>query len=75
MNKEMYVVLGVTRSRTSVITRGLQALGVTLGDKLHPASSWNPKGFWEDDELVYKINRSLLYFLNYPWIHTALTEK
>ncbi|MFZ2315974.1 MAG: hypothetical protein WAW86_10010 [Gammaproteobacteria bacterium] len=75
MTKDIFLVLGVARSGTSVITRGLQALGVTLGDKLHPASSWNPKGFWEDDELVYKINRSILYFLNYPWINTTLAEK
>ena len=52
------VVLGVGRSGTSAVTRGLQALGVELGDQLRPAGGKNPAGFFEDESLL-KINRRL----------------
>lgn len=52
-------VLGMHRSGTSTVTRGLMALGVGLGDHLHPASTDNPKGFWEDKDCL-KINEELL---------------
>ena len=52
-------VLGVGRSGTSAITRGLAALGVELGDKLRKAT-WlkNPTGFYEDTDLL-RINKRL----------------
>ena len=47
--KKIIVVLGMHRSGTSVIARGLQVMGVALGDRLMPAHrEVNPKGFWED---------------------------
>src|SRR5215467_14157164 len=52
------VVLGAGRSGTSSITRGLQALGVELGDQLRPAGGKNPTGFFEDESLM-KINKRL----------------
>jgi hypothetical protein len=52
------VVLGVGRSGTSAVTRGLQALGVELGDRLRPAGGKNPTGFFEDENLL-EINRRL----------------
>lgn len=59
--KNVYVVLGMARSGTSAITRGLQALGVDLGNHLIPANDkWNAKGFFEDNDIVYKINRRVL---------------
>jgi hypothetical protein len=39
------VVLGAGRSGTSAATRGLQALGVDLGDRLRPGGGKNPTGF------------------------------
>ena len=58
--KNIFVVLGPARSGTSVVARGLKALGVDLGDKLARASQRvNPKGFWEDDEIAHKINLEL----------------
>ncbi len=59
MQKNIFVILGVARSGTSAITRGLKALGIDLGDKINKGSSqskWNAKGFWEDTDIVYKIN-------------------
>src|SRR5215470_11882242 len=52
------VVLGAGRSGTSAITRGLQALGVELGDQLRPAGGKNPTGFFEDESLM-TINKRL----------------
>jgi glycosyltransferase involved in cell wall biosynthesis len=55
-------VLGMHRSGTSAITRGLMVLGVRLGDQLHPAWIDNPKGFWEDKDCI-GINEELLALL------------
>jgi hypothetical protein len=52
------VVLGVGRSGTSAMTRGLQALGVELGNQLRPGGGKNPTGFFEDEGLL-EINRRL----------------
>jgi len=45
-------VVGAGRSGTSAITRGVQALGVDLGNRLKQATAKNPTGFFEDAELV-----------------------
>ena len=45
-------VVGAGRSGTSAITRGLQALGVELGDNLKPPTDKNPTGFFEDVDLL-----------------------
>lgn len=61
------VVLGMHRSGTSVITRGLKALGVDLGDDLlPPIVGVNEKGYWEDRE-IYFLNESLLAKLESSW--------
>jgi hypothetical protein len=45
----LIVVLGMHRSGTSAIARGLQVLGVDLGVQLiPPVDGNNAKGFWED---------------------------
>jgi hypothetical protein len=61
MNQSMtiVVVLGMHRSGTSAITRGLAVLGVNLGTDLVPAAADNVKGFWEDREFL-EINECLL---------------
>lgn len=67
--KNLFVILGVPRSGTSVIARGLHALGIPFGDHLIPPNeAWNPKGFWEDEEIVYKINRGVLFALDHSWM-------
>ncbi|MNQ70291.1 hypothetical protein D3C85_849240 [compost metagenome] len=52
MNPRVLVVLGMHRSGTSVLSAGLEALGVEFGDNLIPARADNPKGYWEDARLV-----------------------
>ena len=42
------LVLGMHRSGTSAIARGLAALGVFLGDDFLDAKPENPTGYWED---------------------------
>jgi len=66
---ELVVVLGMHRSGTSAITRGLQALGVQLGDRLLPAhADANAKGFWEDVD-VLALNMELLRAIGSDWDH------
>ena len=61
------VVLGMHRSGTSAITRGLTALGVELGDELmRPAAGNNDKGFFEDVHLA-AFNDSLLEKARRTW--------
>lgn len=45
-------VVGAGRSGTSAMTRGIQALGVHLGDRLKAATGKNPTGFFEDRDLL-----------------------
>lgn len=66
-NKKILIVLGMHRSGTSALTRGLQAIGVSLGDNLMPAFEGNNnKGFWEDLEIV-ALNDALLAELGMNW--------
>lgn len=52
------VVLGAGRSGTSALTRGVQALGVDLGNRLRRGRGKNPTGFFEDRDLL-AINKGL----------------
>lgn len=61
------VVLGMHRSGTSALTRGLQVLGVDLGQQLIGAIPGNnDKGFWEDAE-INGFNDRLLRKLGSAW--------
>lgn len=66
-HKQIVVVLGMHRSGTSAITRGLKVLGVDLGDNLLPAESGNnEKGFFEDATIT-AYNEELLADLGHAW--------
>lgn len=67
--KHIYMVLGPPRSGTSVMARALNALGVALGDELMPANAINPKGFYEDYDVVFGINERVLQILDLRWDH------
>ncbi|MCF8567861.1 glycoside hydrolase family 99-like domain-containing protein [Alicyclobacillus tolerans] len=65
--KKLYVVLGMHRSGTSAVTRGLKMFGIWLGDRLMPPSTGdNEKGFYEDLD-IYELNVEILKFLGYDW--------
>lgn len=68
MNKaKMIVTLGMHRSGTSAITRGLEVLGVSLGDRLMAGvQDINDKGFFEDVDLV-NINMRILEEMGLTW--------
>ncbi|MCL2336166.1 MAG: glycosyltransferase [Firmicutes bacterium] len=64
--QKLIVVLGMHRSGTSAITRGLQVLGVHLGDKLIPPAKDNSKGFFEDMDITL-LNAEMLQALGIDW--------
>lgn len=65
--KSVVVVLGMHRSGTSAITKGLNLLGVSLGDNLMPPKEGeNDKGFWEDLD-IYRLNEAILDELGLSW--------
>lgn len=69
---KIVAVLGMHRSGTSAITRGLRALSVDLGANLAPAiAGENDKGFWEDRDISL-INRRVLEKLGSDWDRTSL---
>ncbi|WP_095648550.1 glycoside hydrolase family 99-like domain-containing protein [Pseudomonas indica] len=65
--RKVLVVLGMHRSGTSAITRGLEVLGVDLGGNLMPAAKDNnEKGFFEDLD-IHAFNGKLLTSLGSAW--------
>ena len=66
-NNRLIVVLGMHRSGTSAITRGLKVMGVELGDRFLPTMEGiNDKGFWEDLDLN-AFNEEILREINSSW--------
>lgn len=63
---QIAVVLGMHRSGTSALTRGLSALGAELGGKLLPPGLDNEKGYWEDAD-INALNEELLKTLGTAW--------
>lgn len=66
MSGQILVVAGMHRSGTSLLTRGLATLGVCLGANLTPANMHNPRGYWEDLDIV-ELNIELLRILQREW--------
>jgi hypothetical protein len=54
------------RSGTSVITRGLKAVGVYLGESLLGPGPDNPKGYWEHKD-IFELNEQVMAALDHPW--------
>ena len=70
-SNRLIVVLGMHRSGTSAITRGLKVLGVDLGDSLMaPSDGNNAKGFWEDTHLN-ALNIEMLNAIESEWTHVG----
>ena len=58
--QRIIVVLGVRRSGTSAVTKGLETMGVSIVDQVHsPFNSFNEKGYWEDLE-IHDFNMQLI---------------
>jgi hypothetical protein len=75
VRKKLIVVLGMHRSGTSAVTRGLQVVGVELGETLLPEVDWdNAKGYWEDIE-INALNIEMLKAIDRNWFDLSLIEK
>ncbi|MCB1638921.1 MAG: sulfotransferase [Thiothrix sp.] len=69
--QKLVVVLGMHRSGTSAVTRGLTVLGVSLGASLLHSQSDNVKGFWEDSDIKI-LNQDMLRHLARDWHSLSL---
>jgi O-antigen biosynthesis protein len=72
MNRAI-VVLGMHRSGTSALTRGLKALSVYLGENFFDLTHDNPTGYWEDKTIV-ALNQRLLEEMKLKWDDTPLID-
>ena len=66
MPGKVVVILGMHRSGTSLVTSSLPLLGYTLGDNLMPPAADNPRGFYEDRDVV-ALNDELLAINSSSW--------
>jgi len=64
------VVIGMHRSGTSAVARGLAALSVDLGNDFLDAQPENPTGYWEDRGIV-ELNERVLSLLGMTWDDAA----
>ena len=71
--KRIIVIIGVQRSGTSAITRGLQVLGVDLLNFYGPNAVGpdNEKGYFEDFEISH-LDVSMLNSIGYTWDNPVL---
>jgi hypothetical protein len=66
MLKKAVIILGMHRSGTSVITAGLEMMGISLGNKYTAKGRENPKGYFENKDVRF-FNDRLLKFLHSRW--------
>ena len=67
------LVLGMHRSGTSALARGLQMLGVYLGNDFISPKPDNPTGYWEDRN-IFEINERLLAVFGLKWEEVGLID-
>jgi hypothetical protein len=65
-DKSVVMILGMHRSGTSVLARCMEVFGRSLGNSLMPAYVDNPKGYFEDEEIV-DLNNEMLVSLGSSW--------
>lgn len=65
MDKKCIMVLGMHRAGTSALAGVLDACGVNMGCNLMPPAGDNPKGYFEDMEVV-RVNERLLQSFGMP---------
>ncbi len=71
--RTIVIVLGMHRSGTSVLTRGLATLGIELGTRMLPAAEENPRGFWEN-RAAFETNEAFLSELGSSWDGLGLID-
>ncbi len=66
-NKRLFAVVGPPRCGTSALTRGLNVLGIDLGNALRSAKKGiNDEGFWEDLD-ISALNVQIYKTLEHEW--------
>ncbi len=70
MRSRAVLVVGMHRSGTSAVARGIAALGVYLGNDFLDAQPENPTGYWEDKGIV-EIDERVLKALDLRWDDVA----
>lgn len=73
-NSRAVLLLGMHRSGTSAVARGLGALSVNLGNDFLDAQPENPTGYWEDKGIV-ALNERLLGALGLKWDDTSSIDR
>lgn len=73
MNSRAVLVVGMHRSGTSAIARGLRALSIDLGDNFFDLQADNPTGYWEDKTIV-GLSQRVLEELRLKWDDTTPIE-
>ena len=68
------IILGMHRSITSLVAKGLADNKVYVGDTLMPPNGGNPNGYWEDVDFV-KMNNRLLELAGGSWRNPPSEEK
>lgn len=71
---DLFIVLGMHRSGTSLTTKAIESCGVSLSDNLMSASPDNKKGYFEDSDIVL-INEKLLRNNNSYWFSSSVSLK
>lgn len=71
MSSRAVLIVGMHRSGTSAVARGLKALSVYLGNDFLDAQPENPTGYWEDRGIV-ELNEHVLKTLGLKWDDAAL---
>ncbi|MDH5711299.1 MAG: hypothetical protein OEZ15_06505, partial [Gammaproteobacteria bacterium] len=66
IRSSIVLVVGMHRSGTSVLMRGLKTLGIEIGEEFHDPAADNAKGFWEDKD-VLALNEKILRSLGCRW--------
>lgn len=65
-DKTVVLVLGMHRSGTSAVAASLEQLGVVMGRSLLHGDKWNPKGYFEEKQIV-EFNDNLLRVVGLRW--------
>jgi flagellar biosynthesis chaperone FliJ len=66
VSKPAVLVLGMHRSGTSAVAAALEHLGIVMGRSLLKGDEWNPKGYFEEREIV-ELNNQLLDLAGLRW--------
>ncbi len=70
MRSRAVLVVGMHRSGTSAVARGIAVLGIYLGNDFLDAQPENPTGYWEDKGIV-EIDERMLKTLELRWDDVA----